>query len=105
MFRTAQSHPALLPYAAPLMAIRPGKGGQNVAKKPIRRIGIVSVKECSTPKTKRSYWELRYQDVTTGKEVRRRVSDASRDEIRMMAKNYPAHVHPAPKLKLKPSMK
>ena len=87
MLSSAQSHPALKPYAAPFRAIRPGKGGQSVTKKPIRRIGIVSVKQCSTPKTKRSYWELRYIDVTTGKEVKRRVSDASWDEVRMMAEN------------------
>ncbi len=66
-------------------AIRPGKEVHKL-KKPARfRVGIVAVTERQTPKVRKSFWELRYVDPDTGREVRRRVSGVSRDEIRAMA--------------------
>lgn len=46
------------------------------AKKSIRKIGIVSVKEFRTPKKGDRVWALRYVDPTTHLEVRRRVSES-----------------------------
>ena len=60
---------------------------QNVKKKPIRKIGIVSIKQCKTPTKGRSYWELRYKDPTTGLDVKRRLSGTTWEEVRIVAEH------------------
>lgn len=72
----------------PFLAIRPGGEVQEEVTKPTQfKQGIVSVVEKRTPKTGKTFFELRYIDPPTGKEVRRRVSGLDLDEIREMAEN------------------
>ena len=69
MMRYAGNMQLLLPF----LAIRPGKGVQELAKPTQRfKVGIVTIQEGVTPKTKASYWLLRYVDPDTGHDVRRR---------------------------------
>src|SRR5688572_15704858 len=93
----------------PFAAIWLGSGLKQLQTKPTRfKQGIVTVSEYLTPKRGKSYWELRYVDPVSGKEVRRRVSGLDREDVKAMAENltrrayqgkgYLAGLHSAPGL-------
>lgn len=87
MFSLATFTPAVRFTPAFLPAIRPGEGVKHEMKSTQFKEGIVSVKECLTPKRGIAYWELRYTDPDTGYEVKRRVNGLEQDEVKEMAKN------------------
>lgn len=67
-------------------AIWPGKGVRTMKKKPNAfTVGIVRISSYST--SKGDGWQLRYVDVTTGMEVKRRVKGLSRAEVSAMAQH------------------
>jgi len=73
--------------SAPSQAIRPGEGVNDNMAKPTFKVGIVTVQAGRTPTRGQPFWQLRYIDPKTGKEVKRRVAGLDRDEIADMAKN------------------
>ena len=82
------------PARPPRLATRPRKGVQMLQKKPARfKVGIVTVQEGRTPKLGKSFWELRYVDPGSGREVRRRLSGRSRDEVRGVAENLTSEAY------------
>lgn len=83
---TLMTLPPAAIFPRPCLAIRPGEG-VNPLTKPTQSftVGIVTIKECQSPKLAREYYELRYLDPDTGKEVRRRVRGLDREEIKAMA--------------------
>jgi integrase len=87
MFDMRPSSPTgLQPIRPSFPAIRPGEGVNNLATKPTRfKQGIVVVSEGRTPKRGAAFWELRYTDPDTGKDVKRRVTGVDREEITAMA--------------------
>ena len=58
----------------------PGWGVSELAKKPILKIGVVSIKDCGSRK-----WSLRYVDPATGSDVRRRLSGLELREVQTIA--------------------
>lgn len=76
-------------FHRPFPAIRPGREvKKEVKRKPAQssyKVGIVTIFEKTTPKRGAAFFELRYIDPDTGKEVKRRVSGLDLDEVKEMA--------------------
>ena len=63
-----------------------GREVKTVATKPRKwLVGIVTITARSTPKQGRSFYELRYRDPATDREVKRRVSGLELDEVKAIA--------------------
>lgn len=69
----------------PFPAIMALEGGETVKKPTQFKKGIVTVTEGQTPTRGAAYWELRYVDPDTGREIKRRVSGLDRGEVEAMA--------------------
>ena len=72
-------------------AIRPGKEVQKEVKKPAQSVyrikDLVTIREKTSPKLGKPYFELRYTDPATGHEVKRRLSGLELPEVRAVAEH------------------
>ena len=70
-------------------AIRPGKEVRNEVKKPAQSVhrikGLVTIREKTSPKLNKPFFELRYKDPETGREVKRRLSGLDLAEAKAVA--------------------
>lgn len=82
-------YPAMqTPHALPSPAIWPGSGVKPLATKLLKfKVGLVRVQECRTPKQGNGYFELRYTDPATGRDVKRRLAGLGPNEVRAVAEH------------------